>query len=130
RSSNSALRIRRRAVEKGSLGEHHHVAIGGSAPCGVKTSNTASHHEKARSYPLGHTLKSMRDMMHLKGGESSCNHVCSVRFFCSDEKTDHRHLLAPRCTYCAPFHPSERHRRGKRDVPGSHWNRAGCRWQR
>jgi hypothetical protein len=33
----------------------------------VKTSNSASHYEKARSYPLGHGLKSMRDEMRLKG---------------------------------------------------------------
>jgi hypothetical protein len=34
----------------------------------VKTSNSAPHHEKARPYSLGHTLKSMCGVMHLKGG--------------------------------------------------------------
>jgi hypothetical protein len=66
-SGDSALGIRRRTVEKRSLGQHQHIAVSGSAPCGVKTSNSAPHHEKARPYPLGHALKSMRDTMRLKG---------------------------------------------------------------
>jgi hypothetical protein len=37
----------------------------------VKASNSASHHEKARPYSLGHKVKSTRDMMHLKGGHRS-----------------------------------------------------------
>jgi hypothetical protein len=40
----------------------------------VKTSNSAPHHEKARTYPLGHAVKSMRDMTHLKGPPSGVLH--------------------------------------------------------
>jgi hypothetical protein len=42
----------------------------------VKTSNSAPHHEKARTYPLGHALKSMCGVMHLKGGPQT---QCSAR---------------------------------------------------
>ena len=62
-----ALSVGRRAVEQRSLGQHHHVAVRGSAPCSVKTSNSAPHHQKARTYPLGHVLKSMRDVRCMKG---------------------------------------------------------------
>jgi basic membrane protein A len=65
----SALRVRGGAVEQRSLGEDHHVAVAGSAPRSVKTSNPAPYHEKARPYSLGHELKSTRGMMHLKGGD-------------------------------------------------------------
>jgi hypothetical protein len=63
----SALGVRRRAIEQGSLGQHHHVAVRGGAPCGVEPSNSASHHEKARPYSADHALKSMHDVMCLKG---------------------------------------------------------------
>jgi hypothetical protein len=65
---NAALGIRRRAVEQRPLGQHHHVAVRGSAPCSVEPSNSASHHEKARPYSADHALKSMHDVMRLKGG--------------------------------------------------------------
>jgi hypothetical protein len=61
RGSNSALRVCGGAVEQRALGDNHHVTVSRGAPCSVKTSNSASHYEKARPYPLGHTLKSMRD---------------------------------------------------------------------
>jgi basic membrane protein A len=67
RGGDPSLSVGRGAVEQRSLGQHHHVAVGGSAPCGVKTSNSAPHNEKARPYSLGHALKSMRGMMRLKG---------------------------------------------------------------
>jgi hypothetical protein len=38
----------------------------------VKTSNSAPHHEKARPYSLGHAVKSMCRVMHLKGGRRGC----------------------------------------------------------
>ncbi len=52
--SDSALRIRGGAVEKRSFRQHHDIAFSRGAPRSVKTSNAASHYQKARSYPLGH----------------------------------------------------------------------------
>src|SRR5204863_5560064 len=57
----SPLRVSGRAIEERPFGQHHYVVVSRGAPCSVKTSNSASHYEKARSYPLGHALKSMRD---------------------------------------------------------------------
>jgi hypothetical protein len=37
----------------------------------VQTSNSAPHYEKARPYSLGHAVKSMVGVMHLKGGHRS-----------------------------------------------------------
>ncbi len=54
RRRNSTLRVGCGAIEERPLGEDHHVAVGGSAPRSVKTSNPASHHQKARPYSLGH----------------------------------------------------------------------------
>src|SRR3954468_12408961 len=45
----SSLGVRRRAVEKRPFGDHQYVGVSRGAPCSVKTSNTASHYEKARS---------------------------------------------------------------------------------
>ena len=59
------------AIEQRPLGKHHHVAVCGSAPCGVEPSNSASHHEKARPYSADHALKSMHDVMRLKGADDS-----------------------------------------------------------
>jgi hypothetical protein len=67
RGGNSPLGVSGRAVEQRPLGENHHIAVGRGAPRGVKTSNSAPHHEKARPYSLGHAMKSTRRMMHLKG---------------------------------------------------------------
>jgi hypothetical protein len=64
RRRDSALRIGSGAVEQRPLGEDHHVAVAGSAPRSVKTSNSASHHEKARPDSFGHEVKSTRGMMH------------------------------------------------------------------
>src|SRR5215210_2911822 len=54
----STLGIGGGAVEQRPLGENHHIAVGGGAPRGVKTSNSASHHQKTRSDSLGHVMKS------------------------------------------------------------------------
>jgi hypothetical protein len=59
RGGDSSLRISSCAVEQRPFGEHHYFAVGGSAPGSVKTSNSASHHQKARSQSLSHELKSM-----------------------------------------------------------------------
>jgi hypothetical protein len=71
RRRDPALSVCSRAIEQRPLGQHHHVAVSGRAPCGVETSNSASHHEKARTYSADHALKSMRDVMCLKGADHS-----------------------------------------------------------
>ena len=68
----SSLRVSGRTIEERAFGQHHHVVVSRGAPCSVKTSNSASHYEKARPYPLGHALKSMRDEKLLKGVKSPC----------------------------------------------------------
>src|SRR5205085_2522892 len=80
----SPLRISGRTIEERAFGQHHYVVVGRGAPCSVKTSNSASHYEKARPYPLGHALKSMRDDGPLKGVLLPCRVLCSGRMFCSD----------------------------------------------
>lgn len=72
RSRDSSLSVRGGAVEQRPLGENHHIAVSGGAPRGVKTSNSAPHNQKARSYSLGHALKSTRDVRHLKGPPEEC----------------------------------------------------------
>jgi hypothetical protein len=65
-SGNSTLGVRRRAIEQRPLGQHHHVAVRGSAPCSVQPSNSASHHEKARPYSADHALKSRESTLVLQ----------------------------------------------------------------
>jgi hypothetical protein len=80
RGGDSTLRIRSGAVKKGAFGKDHHVAVSRGAPRSVKTSNSASHYEKARSYPLGHVLKYRGSRSPI----SPCRALCSGRLFWSD----------------------------------------------
>src|SRR6185437_7076002 len=67
RGGDSSLSVSGGAVEQRAFRHDHYVAVSRGTPCSVKTSNSASHYEKARSYPLGHGLKSMRDERSFEG---------------------------------------------------------------
>ena len=59
RRGDSALSIRRRAVEQRPLGQHHHVSFGRCPERRVEPCNAASDNEKACSDALCHGVKSI-----------------------------------------------------------------------